>query len=156
MEECDESGVGLDCVFDIFGMYESGDGVTGDACLCDEILGDESVVGSEDRVVVEFSGDDVVAGLNNAFDCDVKCIGAVECEDDVVGVLSVDEVVESFATLLEELAGLYGFGVRASAGGGAELSGVMDQRFLNLCGFGEGGGSVVHVNSIGGLVHVVR
>ena len=83
--------------------------------------------------------------LEKPLDGQVQGIGAIEGENKVVAVLTMEEPIEPAAAFGEQCARLDGLAIRAPAGAGAQIGGIAGHRFQNLLGLGEAGGRVVKI-----------
>ena len=132
---------------DCLGIDQPAGRIDHDAGLFDAAGIRQGIERAEDRIVIDLRADRMTfdVRMEKPLDGQVQGIGAIERENKMVAVFTMEKPVEPAAAFGEQRAGLDGLAIRAAAGAGAEIGGVADHRFQNLLGLGEAGGGVVEI-----------
>ncbi len=147
----DQAGFGADGLADVVGVDQAGPGIDRDARLGDPAQFLHGLQRAEDGVVVD-AGADAVGLLallelmqHQPFDGEVQAIGAVEREDEMLGPLAVEKLLEALAAFGQDGGGFDRLAVRAAAGRGADFGGVTAHCLEHRRRLGEARGGIVHV-----------
>jgi hypothetical protein len=130
---------------DVFGVDDAGDRIDRNVRVLNAAVGGEMVIRAEHGVVVHPRGDAMIAGREHALDGEVQGVGAIEREDEMIGILAVEERVKPLAAGADHFCGGLRLGIRPAAGGGADLRGIVDHRLEHFGRLGKTGGGVVAV-----------
>lgn len=81
-------------------------------------------------------------------DGEVEGIGAVEGEDEMVGVLAVEKLIKPFTTLPNDLSGQFRFRIGTAASGCTAVIGVLLHGGDNGWRLWKAGGGVIKINAV--------
>ncbi len=101
-----------------------------------------------DTIVLQIGRNDMVSLRQQALECHVQGIGAVESEDEALGSFAVEELVEQMAGIVEGAFGSQCHLVPGSTRVGEVLAGEAVESLIDGFGLGETGGGVIEVNHV--------
>jgi len=145
MHQGDEPGLRAQCPFERVWVDEAGC-IGLDARDFNSQFAAQFRQRTQNRIVLDGRGDDVVAGLKQPVQRLIQAVGAVERENNAIGTFGAQQLGDSFAAAADDGGGLHGRAIGAAPDGGPVFAIVFVDGRINGFGLGKTCRRVVEIN----------